>query len=60
MLDRICAENISRWALPGAKRYANYKGGKKYDKKNDYSQLERGAGDEEKLLSNSILEKNGN
>lgn len=38
-----------------AKRYANYKGGKKYDKNNDYQQLERGTGDEEKLLSASIF-----
>ncbi|RYY26589.1 MAG: DUF4385 domain-containing protein [Chitinophagaceae bacterium] len=31
-----------------ARRYANYKGGKKYDKVNQYRQLERGTGDEEK------------
>ncbi|MEJ2884216.1 DUF4385 domain-containing protein [Pedobacter sp. GR22-6] len=28
-----------------ARRYANYKGGKKYDKDNDYAQLERGTGE---------------
>lgn len=27
-----------------SRRYANYKGGKKFDKDNDYAQLERGTG----------------
>ena len=31
-----------------ARRYANYKGGKKYDADNDYHQLERGTGEREK------------
>ncbi|MDT3401451.1 DUF4385 domain-containing protein [Mucilaginibacter terrae] len=31
-----------------ARRYANYKGGKKYDEQNNYRQLERGTGDQEK------------
>lgn len=38
-----------------ARRYANYKGGKKYDKENDYQQLERGTGDSEKAESGSIF-----
>ena len=31
-----------------ARRYANYKGGKKYDKDNDYVLLEKGTGQQEK------------
>jgi hypothetical protein len=31
-----------------ARRYANYKGGKKYNKNEDYKQLARGTGEEEK------------
>lgn len=31
-----------------ARRYFNYKGGKKYDSENDYKQLKRGTGDPEK------------
>jgi len=38
-----------------AKRYANYKAGKKYDKKNDYKQLERGTGSDEKAKSAAIF-----
>jgi hypothetical protein len=38
-----------------ARRYANYKGGRKYDKENDYAQLERGTGDPEKAESASIF-----
>jgi len=38
-----------------ARRYANYKGGKKYDKENDYAQLERGTGEEEKAQAASIF-----
>lgn len=34
-----------------ARRYANYKGGKKYDETRDYAQLERGTGDPEKAES---------
>jgi hypothetical protein len=34
-----------------ARRYANYKGGKKYDKENDYRQLEIGTGKSEKAKS---------
>lgn len=38
-----------------ARRYANYKGGKKYDKDKDYLQLERGTGDMEKAESADIF-----
>ncbi|RZL17577.1 MAG: DUF4385 domain-containing protein [Pedobacter sp.] len=37
-----------------ARRYANYKGGKKYDKENDHQPLERGTGTEEKAKSAAI------
>lgn len=38
-----------------SRRYANYKGGKKYDKKNDYKQNEKGTGDPQKAESASIF-----
>lgn len=38
-----------------ARRYANYKGGKKYDKDNDHAPLERGTGDPEKAESAAIF-----
>lgn len=37
-----------------ARRYANYKGGKKYDA-DDYHQLERGTGEEKKAISARIF-----
>lgn len=40
-----------------ARRYANYKGGKKYDKENDYAPKERGTGDPEKALSAAVFYK---
>ncbi len=40
-----------------ARRYANYKGGKKYDKANDYLQLKRGTGSEEKAEAAAIFYK---
>lgn len=40
-----------------ARRYANYKGGKKYDKENDYAQLERGTGESQKAESAAIFYK---
>ncbi|RYZ18344.1 MAG: DUF4385 domain-containing protein [Chitinophagaceae bacterium] len=40
-----------------ARRYANYKGGKKYDKDQDYKPLERGTGSEEKAKSAEIFYK---
>lgn len=38
-----------------ARRYFNYKGGKKYDSENDYQLLERGTGDLEKARSAEIF-----
>ena len=38
-----------------ARRYANYKGGKKYDKDNNYVPFERGTGDPEKAKSADIF-----
>ncbi|TWR31205.1 DUF4385 domain-containing protein [Mucilaginibacter pallidiroseus] len=38
-----------------ARRYANYKGGKKYDKDNDYQQLQRGTGEAEKAAAAQIF-----
>ncbi len=38
-----------------ARRYANYKGGKKYDKTNDYRQLDRGTGETLKARSAAVF-----
>ncbi|MCF0065673.1 DUF4385 domain-containing protein [Dyadobacter chenwenxiniae] len=38
-----------------ARRYANYKGGKKYDKENEYLLLEKGTGQEEKAEAAAIF-----
>jgi len=38
-----------------ARRYANYKGGKKYDKDDNYKQLERGTGEMEKAAAAAIF-----
>ncbi|GGB96217.1 DUF4385 domain-containing protein [Dyadobacter sediminis] len=38
-----------------ARRYANYKGGKKYDKDHDYQQLERGTGEQEKAEAAAVF-----
>ncbi|KQS92404.1 DUF4385 domain-containing protein [Chryseobacterium sp. Leaf394] len=40
-----------------ARRYFNYKGGKKYDQDNDYEPLKRGTGDPEKAKSAEIFYK---
>lgn len=40
-----------------ARRYYNYKGGKKYDAENDYQQLEKGTGDPEKAAAANIFYK---
>lgn len=40
-----------------ARRYANYKGGKKYDSDNNYEQLKRGTGDLEKALAADVFYK---
>jgi len=38
-----------------ARRYANYKGGRKYDKEHEYAQLERGTGEKEKAEAAAIF-----
>ncbi len=38
-----------------ARRYANYKGGKKYDKANEYAQLEKGTGGQEKAEAANVF-----
>lgn len=38
-----------------ARRYANYKGGKKYDKDHDYQLLEKGTGQQEKAEAAAIF-----
>ncbi|MCL7987110.1 DUF4385 domain-containing protein [Sphingobacterium sp. lm-10] len=38
-----------------ARRYANYKGGKKYDEKEGYALLERGTGDMEKAAAADVF-----
>lgn len=38
-----------------ARRYANYKGGKKYDAEDGYRLLDRGTGDEEKAVAAGIF-----
>lgn len=38
-----------------ARRYYNYKGGKKYDAENEYALLKRGSGDPQKAVSASIF-----
>jgi len=38
-----------------ARRYANYKGGKKYDKDNDYALLEKGTGQKEKAEAAAVF-----
>ena len=40
-----------------ARRYANYKGGHKYDKSNDYAPLPRGTGEEVKAESAAIFHR---
>ena len=40
-----------------ARRYANYKGGKKYDADHDYANLERGTGDPEKAAAAVFYKK---
>jgi hypothetical protein len=49
--DFVGADMARKYLLMGytrARRYANYKGGKKYDALQDYALLERGTGDPEK------------
>lgn len=38
-----------------ARRYANYKGGKKYDRQNNYAHLERGTGETDKAAAAAVF-----
>jgi hypothetical protein len=38
-----------------ARRYANYKGGKKYDQEHNYQQLEKGTGEDEKARAAAVF-----
>ncbi|WP_342331939.1 DUF4385 family protein [Pedobacter sp. FW305-3-2-15-E-R2A2] len=38
-----------------ARRYANYKGGKKYDKTNNHAPLDRGTGEQQKAAAADIF-----
>ena len=40
-----------------ARRYANYKGGRKYDREHDYKQFERGTGEDEKAAAANVFFK---
>ena len=49
------ARKFIQMGFTRARRYANYKGGKKYDKANDYALNERGTGDPQKAQSAAIF-----
>ncbi len=49
------ARKFLQMGFTRARRYANYKGGKKYDKAHDYAPLEKGTGDPEKAVSAQIF-----
>lgn len=51
------ARKFLQMGFTRSRRYANYKGGRKYDSENNYQQLERGTGDTEKILCADIFYK---
>jgi hypothetical protein len=51
------ARKFLQMGFTRARRYTNYKGGKKYDKEADYALLEKGTGDPEKAKSAEIFFK---
>ena len=53
------ARKFLQMGFTRARRYANYKGGKKYDKDADYALLEKGTGDPEKAKSADIFSRCG-
>jgi len=58
--DFVGADMVRKYLQMGytrARRYANYKSGKKYDKENNYNQLERDTGDPEKAAAAEIFYK---
>ena len=51
------ARKFLQMGFTRARRYANYKGGRKYDKNRDYAKFERGSGEDEKAEAASIFYK---
>lgn len=51
------ARKFLQMGFTRARRYTNYKGGRKYDKEHDYKLFERGTGDPEKAISAEIFFK---
>jgi hypothetical protein len=51
------ARKFLQMGFTRARRYANYRGGRKYDKENDYALNEKGTGDPEKAESADIFFK---
>lgn len=49
------ARKFLQMGFTRSRRYANYKGGKKYDKKNNYALFELGSGQPEKAISAQIF-----
>ncbi|ESQ78661.1 DUF4385 domain-containing protein [Asticcacaulis sp. YBE204] len=49
------ARKFLQMGFTRARRYANYKGGRKYDKDRNYAQLDRGTGDPQKAESAKIF-----
>lgn len=49
------ARKFLQMGFTRARRYANYKGGRKYDKENGYQQLDKGTGDPVKAESAAIF-----
>jgi hypothetical protein len=51
------ARKFLQMGFTRARRYANYKGGRKYDAKNNYQLFAKGSGDPEKIKSAAIFFK---
>lgn len=51
------ARKFLQMGFTRARRYANFKGGKKYDAENNYQLLERGTGEEEKARAAQVFYK---
>lgn len=49
------ARKYLQMGITRARRYANYKGGKKYDKDNDYQLLQKGTGQQEKAEAAAVF-----
>ncbi|ALA61682.1 hypothetical protein AL573_02965 [Rickettsia amblyommatis] len=58
--DFVGADMMRKYLQMGftrSRRYANYKGGQKYNKEHDYKKLERGGGSKKKVKSADIFFK---